>query len=202
MSTTVVDGSSRLEQGGSSERARSPRLQIVRPERPREQEEGRRFLIVASASRGIARAASLPDAFASVTAALVPALADRCTIHATPRRRDHSTLAGARTLRISVLPDGNPLRECVRTRQSMIFSTTSTALLRKLDPCPADAEPALRGCVHVLLAPIVLDRRVVVLSLLRGFARGAFDADDLLVAELALSRLPTVLRREGVRFHG
>lgn len=84
----------------------------------------------------------------------------------------------------------------------MIFSTTSAALVRKLDACPAEASPALGGCVHALLTPIVLDRRVLVLSLLRSFGRGPFDADDLLVAELALSRLPLAVWREGMRFRG
>src|SRR5690606_23759169 len=38
--------------------------------------------------------------------------------------------------------------------------------------------------------------------LLRSFVRGPFDADDVLVAELALSRLPLAVRREGMRFRG
>ena len=201
MSTTAVEGGARWS-SRANEWNRSPRLQLVRGERPREQDEGRRFLIIAGASRGIAQASSLTEAFTSLTSALVPALADRCTIHATRRRGDRSPLPGARPLRTSMLPEGHPLRECARGRQSMIFSTTSTALLRKLDPCPANAAPALGGCVHVLLTPIGLDRRLVVLSLLRGFARGAFDTEDLLVAELAMSRLPSVLQREGMRFNG
>ncbi|HEU5208042.1 MAG TPA: hypothetical protein VFU06_01420 [Longimicrobiales bacterium] len=201
MSTTAVEGGGRWS-NGVGERTRSTRLHLIRGDRPREQEEGRRFLIIASASRSISQATSLSEALASITSALVPALADRCTLHATPRRGDPGGIPGARSLRTSSLPEGHPLRECARRRQSMIFSTTSTALLRKLDPCPADAAPALGGCVHALLTPIVLDRRVIVLTLLRGFARGSFDADDLLVAELAMSRLPTVLRREGMRFHG
>ncbi len=201
MSTTAVEGGARRG-SGAGERNRSPRLQLVRADRPREQEEGRRFLIIAGASRGVARATSLAEGFAAVTSAMVPALADRSTIHATHRRSDAGVFAGTRRLRSAALPEGHPLRECARRRQSMMLSTTSTALLRTLDPCPAGAAPALGGCVHVLLTPIILDRRVVVLSLLRGFARGAFDVDDLLVAELAMSRLPTVLRRESIRFTG
>jgi len=201
MSTTAVDGGARWS-GGVGERSRGTRLQLVRADRPREQEEGRRFLIIAEASRAIARATSLSEALSAVTPALIPALADRCVFHATSRRGDEDGLPGAKRLRTAALPEGHPLRECRRSRQSMIFSTTSTALLRTLDPCPAGAAPALGGCVHVLLTPVVVDRRVVVLSLMRGFARGSFDADDLLVAELAMSRLPTVLRREGIRFHG
>src|SRR5690606_11167098 len=146
MSTTAVEGGARWS-GGAGEWNRSPRLQLVRGDRPREHEEGRRFLIIAGASRGIARAGSLAEAFNSLTSAMVPALADRCAVHATRRRGDHSPFAGARPLRTSLLPDGHPLRECARRRQSMMFSTTSTALLRKLDPCPADAAPALGGCV-------------------------------------------------------
>ncbi len=201
MSTTAVEGGARWN-SGAGERNRSTRLQLVRADRPREQEEGRRFLIIAGASRAIAHATSLSEALSFTTSALVPALADRCVFHATSRRGAHGDVPGTKPLRAGALPEGHPLRECRRGRESMLFSTTSTALLRTLDPCPADAAPALGGCVHVLLTPVVLDRRVVVLSLMRGFARGPFDADDLLVAELAMSRLPTVLRREGIRFRG
>lgn len=201
MSTTAVEGGGRWS-NGVSERSRSARLQVVRADRPREQEEGQRFLIIAAASRAIARATSLAEALPSIRSALVPALADRCTLHITPRRGDTAPIPGTRLLRTSTLPEGHPLRECARNRQSMIFSTTSAALVRKLDACPAEASPALGGCVHALLTPIVLDRRVLVLSLLRSFGRGPFDADDLLVAELALSRLPLAVRREGMRFRG
>lgn len=176
------------------------RLQVIRSDRPREQEEGRRFLIVADASRRIARAASIDEALAALPAALVPALADRCTVHATRRRGDRPT--NVRALHPSRLPDGHPLRECGVRRESLLFSTTSTAMLRALDACSADSAPALAGCVHVMLAPITLRHRLIVLALLRGFGRGPFDADDLLVAELALSRLHDFLRREGARFTG
>ncbi len=204
MSTTAVDGGAREEGMGSpvGELTRAARLQLIRADRPREQDEGRRFLIVANASRRIARAASLAESFSALRAALVPALADRCVIHAAVRRGETEAFAGAHGLRFGSLPDGHPLRECAQRRESLLFSTTSTALLRLLDACPADGPPALAGCVHVLVAPTVLDRRTVVLSLLRGFARGPFDADDLLVAELALTRLPAALRREGARFRG
>jgi hypothetical protein len=204
MTTTAVDGSARDRSfdGAFGGPAGSTRLQLVRAERPREQDEGRRFLIVANASRRIARATSLSEAFAALRAALVPGLGDRCTIHASLRRDETVARPGTRGLRVAALPQGHPLRECARRRESLLFSTTSAAMLRQLDACPVDGAPALGGCVHVLLAPIVLDRRLVVLSLLRGFARGPFDADDLLVAELALSRLPAALRREGARFRG
>src|SRR5690606_39979863 len=51
---------------GVSERSRSARLQVVRADRPREQEEGQRFLIIAAASRAIARATSLAEALPSI----------------------------------------------------------------------------------------------------------------------------------------
>lgn len=202
MSTTVAATGSR-ERSQPKQRAAfrgDQRLQLVRADRPREQEEGRRFLIVADASRRIARAASMAEALAALPAALVPALADRCTVHATLRRGERPS--SARALRPTALAEGHPLRECVLRRESLLFSTTSTAMLRALDSCNADGAPALAGCVHVMLAPIRLRHRLVVLALLRGFGRGPFDADDLLVAELALSRLHDVLRREGARFSG
>lgn len=203
MSITAVNAGARDDEfsGAGAETTRAGRLQLIRTERPREQDEGRRFLIVANASRRIARASSKAECYGALQAALVPALADRCTIHEAYRRGE-SAPAGTRPLRLSSLPDGHPLRECSRTRSSLLFSTTSSAMLRTLDTCGADAAAGMAGCVHVLLAPTVLSRRLVVLALLRGFARGPFDADDLLVAELALSRLPPALRREGARFRG
>lgn len=203
MSTTAV-GTGARERDTHTERAvfrGDQRLQLVRADRPREQEEGRRFLIVADASRRIARAASMAEAFAALRTALVPALADRCRIHASMRRAE-SLRSSACALHLSALPEGHPLRECGQRRESLLFSTTSAAMLRALDSCNADGAPALAGCVHVMLAPIALRRRLVVLALLRGFARGPFDADDLLVAELALSRLHDALRREGAHFGG
>lgn len=204
MSTTVVGTGARKREidAGRVEFRGDQRLQLVRADRPREQEEGRRFLIVADASRRIARAASMADSFVALRAALVPALADRCRVHASMRRGESAVQASACALRLSRLPEGHPLKVCGRRGESLLFSTTSTAMLRALDTCNADGAPALGGCVHVMLAPITLRRRIVVLALLRGFGRGPFDADDLLVAELALSRLRDVLRREGARFDG
>ena len=203
MSITAVNASPRDDEPGGvgAETTRTGRLQLIRGERPREQDEGRRFLIIANASRRIARALSKAECYGALQAALVPALADRCTIHET-RRPGEPPAAGTRPLRLSALSDGHPLRECARTRGSLLFSTTSSAMLRTLDACGLDGGSGMAGCVHVLLAPMVLSRRLVVLALLRGFARGPFDADDLLVAELALSRLPVALRREGARFRG
>ena len=179
---------------------KAARLQVVRPERPREGDEGRRFLIVANASRRLAEAGSVGEMIAAVRASLVPSLADRCVLHVTAR--DAETPGGARELTTNSLPHGHPLRECANSGQSLLFSTTSAALIRVLDPSGNGADTSMQGCVHVLLAPTELRDRTAVLTLLRGFARGRFDADDLLVAELVLSRMERMLQRAAARFHG
>ena len=200
MTTTAATASRDDEIRRAGVEGKPTRPLVARPERPREADEGRRFLIVASASRRLAQAGSVGEMIATLRASLVPSLADRCVLHVTAR--DTETPGGARELTTGSLPAGHPLRECAQTSQSLLFSTTSAALIRVLDPSGTGADASLQGCVHVLLAPTELRDRTAVLTLMRGFARGRFDADDLLVAELVLSRMERMLQRAAARFHG
>jgi hypothetical protein len=175
---------------------------LVRPERSREGDEARRFLIVSNASRRLSQAGSVGEMIGALRASLVPALADRCVLHVTERRDSADTPGGAPALRTAALPMGHPLRECAHNQDSLLFSTTSSAMIRALDPSGSAGDTSMQGCVHVLLAPTELRERTAVLTLLRGFARGQFDADDLLVAELVLSRMQLMLQRAAARFHG
>lgn len=177
-----------------------PRLQVVRPERPRDQEAGRRFLIISQASHRLARTASLAEAIGVLRSVLVPALAERCTVHLTKRRGEAAPPGGACLLRPTRLPAGHPLRECAQRNESLLFSTTSRSLLRALDGVQGDRSPVLSGCVHAMVVPAVVERRHMVVAVLRSFGRGPFDADDLLVTELVLSRLSLMLGRGGARF--
>ena len=202
MATTVAQPDRDDAPVQSGLEGRVARLHVVRPERPREGDEGRRFLIVAGASRKLANAASVSEMMGVVRAALVPSLADRCVIHAGSRRGSRETPGGARALRPDSLPHGHPLRECADSQQSLLFSTTSSAMIRVLDPSGKPGQTSMQGCVHVLMAPLKLRERPAVVTLLRGFGRGRFNADDLLVVELVLSRMETMLGRAATRFRG
>ena len=199
MKTTVANAGAR-EDGVRTGPEIGPRLHVVRAERPRDQEAGRRFLIIANASQRLARTATLAEALGVLRSVLVPSHAERCTVHLAPRRGEAAPPGGACALRPSRLPAGHPLRECVQRRDSLVFSTTSRSLLRALDGVQGDQAPVLRGCVHAMLVPAVVERRRMVVALLRSFGRGPYDTDDLLVTELVLSRLQLMLGRGGARF--
>ena len=194
-----------LEQPAFLERSTVGYRRPIQKIQPADGAAARRFNVIARADERLRKAGNAGVALIAVGEELAPALADRCALHITRgvqmNMRDlplHTDSVSVHRLTRSV-PNGHPLRECIDRRDSMLVSTTAPAMLRALLGSPA--EPIDRGCMRVLLAPIVDGRRCYgAITLLRSFARAPWEAADLLVAEVVANRLAHRLSASGARF--